>query len=186
MKKTLVILFFILFQGLGLGFAQLSLSEVTVEGRENPIGLNTLKPRFSWKLQNQEANVKQNTYRIRVSTNKNIDAKEGLIWDSGWVKSKASLFQPYSGPALAASTTYYFSIRVKDNKRNQAEDQGFFHTGLIQASDWGGAQWIAKEELPDSLVNPLPLSSSKLRIDKSYELPVFRHQFKVSKKNKAS
>lgn len=186
MKKTLVILFFILFQGLGLGFAQLSLLDVTVEGRENPLGLNTLEPRFSWKLQNQQTNVKQNSYRIRVSTNKNLNAKEGLVWDSGWVKSKASLFQPYSGPALEASTTYYFSLRVQDNKRNQAEGQGFFHTGLIHAADWGEAQWIAKEKLPDSLVNPLPLSSSKLRIDKSYELPVFRHQFKVSKKIKAS
>src|SRR5690606_25585485 len=84
---------------------------------------------------------------------------------------------------LQTGKTYYVRVEVKDNQGNVAKSiVQNFHTGLFAEADWEGAQWITKEILPDSLVNPLPLSSSKLRIDKSYELPVFRKNIDIDKK----
>src|SRR5690606_20956148 len=121
--------------------------------------------------------------RITVSTNADLSKQQDLLWDSDWVSTDESLYNVYQGQDLQAGTTYYARVEVKDNQGNLAESiVQSFHTGLLAEADWDDAQWIAKEELPDSLVNPLPLSSSKLRIDKNYELPVFRKNLETPKK----
>lgn len=162
---------------------KLRIEKVLIEGRENPLGINTLIPSFSWKLRSEGHHVMQTAYRITVSTNADLSKQQDLLWDSGWVSTDESLYNVYQGQDLQAGTTYYACVEVKDNQGNLAESiVQSFHTGLLAEADWDDAQWIAKEELPDSLVNPLPLSSSKLRIDKNYELPVFRKNLETPKK----
>src|SRR5690606_32557222 len=162
---------------------KLRIEKVLIEGRENPLGINTLTPSFSWKLRSEGHHVMQTAYRITVSTNADLSKQQDLLWDSDWVSTDESLYNVYQGQDLQAGTTYYARVEVKDNQGNLAESiVQSFHTGLLAEADWDDAQWIAKEELPDSLVNPLPLSSSKLRIDKNYELPVFRKNLETPKK----
>ncbi|WP_165792983.1 alpha-L-rhamnosidase [Sphingobacterium haloxyli] len=154
-----------------------------IEGRANPLGINTLTPSFSWQLRSDGHNVMQTDYRILVSTDGDFLTQEAIVWDSDWVTTDQSLYNIYNGQDLDGGTTYYARVAVKDNHGNVAESAvQSFHTGLLSEADWGEAQWITNEKLPDSLVNPLPLSSSKLRIDKSYELPVFRKNVNVDKK----
>ncbi|GGH10240.1 alpha-L-rhamnosidase [Sphingobacterium alkalisoli] len=184
-KYVVVVIVFVLHTD--LVSAQLRIREVTIEGRKNPLGINTLKPSFSWKLTSRQSNVEQAAYRIQVAKQPRFERTSELVWDSNWRTSDRSLFNPYEGDDLAPGTTYAVLISVKDNKGRTAKSNvAYFHTGLITGTDWGNAQWIAREELPDSLVNPLPLSSSKLRVDKQYELPVFRKTFSLSKKVKSS
>lgn len=164
--------------------ATLRIKDTMVEGQYNPLGINTLNPTFSWKLSSDRENVRQRSYRIRVGSDEQF---QGLLWDSGWVDTDQSLFHRYAGALLQSGTTYYFRVEVSDNHGDTAVSEiGFFHTGLIDEENWGRARWIAREKLPDSLINPLPLSSSTLRIDKNYDLPVFRKSFALSKKLKAS
>ncbi|WP_187443972.1 family 78 glycoside hydrolase catalytic domain [Sphingobacterium phlebotomi] len=162
---------------------KLRVERVLIEGRENPMGTNTLTPSFSWQLQSDGHDIMQADYRITVSTNKDLSKKQDFLWDSDWVSTDQSLYNIYAGQELQAGTTYYARVEVKDNRGNVAESAvQRFHTGLLTGADWGDAQWITKEVLPDSLVNPLPLSSSKLRIDKNYDLPVFRKNIELDKK----
>nr|WP_223857797.1 family 78 glycoside hydrolase catalytic domain [Sphingobacterium micropteri] len=147
------------------------------------MGTNTLIPSFSWKLGSKGYNVVQTAYRIRVSSNADLSKQQDILWDSNWVSTDQALYNRYEGQDLLAGTTYYAGVEVKDNQGNVAKSiVQSFHTGLLTEADWDGAQWITKEKLPDSLVNPLPLSSSKLRIDKNYELPVFRKNIETGKK----
>ena len=159
----------------------LRVEHILVEGREQPLGINTTTPSFSWQLQSKEQNVVQSNYRIVVAADEDLSE---LLWDSGWVADENSLYNTYAGTtALQAGQRYYAQVEVKDNHGNTAQSPvQSFQTGLLTEKDWSGAQWISKEKLPDSLVNPLPLSSSKLRIDKNYELPVFRKTIQLDKK----
>ncbi|TJZ62133.1 alpha-L-rhamnosidase [Sphingobacterium olei] len=170
-------------------FADLRIKELTVENRINPLGINTLTPAFSWKLTSAKKDVVQRSYRIVVSEDSAqlVRATAAKTWDSGNISSDQSLFIKYKGSALKAGTTYYVFVEVEDNYGARAKSEiCHFHMGLLTEADWGKAEWIAREKLPDSLVNPLPLSSSKLRIDKNYDLPVFRKTFSLNKKVKSS
>lgn len=169
-----------------VGMAKLSVTRVLIEGRENPLGINTLKPSFSWQLHSDKFDVQQQAYRIRISKSTRF-AKQDILWDSQWVATEQSLNLLYQGSPLVTGTSYYIRIHVRDNKNETARSAvQRFHTGLLNAEDWGNARWIAKDILPDSLVNPLPLSSSKLRLDKTYDLPVFRKSVQVKKKISSS
>lgn len=184
LKDILFILFIVIG---GTAYAQLEVKELTIEGQKNPLGINTLVPSFSWKLTSDQLNTRQQAFRIQVFNSSDFANKDNLMWDSKWKKSSQPLFNRYEGKSLVAGTTYFIQVEVKDNKGKIAKsEKAYFHIGLLSASDWGKAQWIAREELPDSLVNPLPLSSSKLRIDKQYQLPVFRKTFSLDKKIKSS
>lgn len=162
---------------------KLRVERVLIEGRENPMGINTLTPSFSWQLRSDGHNVMQTDYKITVSTNADLSKQQEILWDSDWVSTDQSLYNIYKGQKLQSGTTYYARLQVKDNLGNLAESAvQRFHTGLLTEADWEDAQWITKEKLPDSLVNPLPLSSSTFRIDKNYDLPVFRKNIDLDKK----
>src|SRR5690606_5656841 len=153
----------------------------------NPLGINTLSPHFSWQLVSEETDVLQKAFRIQVSRSKSFDVQADLVWDSQWIQSEQSLYNIYQGEPLDAGTTYSVRIQVRDNQGEHAvSDPCIFHTGLLTQADWGDAAWITKEVLPDSLVNPLPLSSSKLRLTKNFELPVFRKNVVLKRKLKSS
>jgi alpha-L-rhamnosidase len=162
---------------------KLRVERVLIEGRENPMGINTLTPSFSWQLRSDEHDVIQTGYRITIGTQRDLSKEQVIVWDSEWVSTDQSLYNAYAGQELQAGTSYYARVEVKDNRGNVAESSvQRFHIGLLTDVDWGDAQWITKEVLPDSLMNPLPLSSSKLRIDKNYDLPVFRKNIELDKK----
>lgn len=187
MKFIQHIVFVVLLSVTGLASAQLKVKELTIEGRNNPLGINTLTPSFSWKLTSDRLNTVQQGFRIQVALSSDFSKYGSLVWDSQWQKSSQSLFNHYEGKALKSGTTYFVQVSVKDDKGKISKSEiSYFHVGLLAATDWGQAKWIAREELPDSLVNPLPLSSSKLRVDKQYDLPVFRKTFAVSRKIKSS
>lgn len=169
-----------------IAFASLEIKRVLISGRENPLGINTGTPTFSWQLASDGHDVRQKAYRIEVASDVAFP-KDALVWDSHWQHNGQSLHQAYHGPSLGAAKTYFVRISVEDNRGNKATSKvQYFHVGLLDTADWGGAAWITKDVLPDSLVNPLPLSSSKLRIDKSYDLPVFRKSVHLQKRLKSS
>src|SRR5690606_33486076 len=180
-----IILLFVFTSLSAILIAQVRIKEVLIEGRENPLGLNTLEPTFSWKLESEKNNVYQIAYRIKVYEDQKFNT-ENLKWDSKWVNSSKSLFVKYAGSSLSAAKSYYVEVQVRDNNRKVSKNNSSrFHTGLLNASDWSNAEWITLEKLPDSLINPLPLGSSKTNISKPYDLPVFRKSIHTKPKVKS-
>lgn len=89
--------------------AELKVGALTLEMAEEPLCVEAKAPRFSWKLQSDQKNVRQTTYRIRVAEKPEALADKsgkGLVWDSGEVASDQSVYISYAGEDLQPMTSY--------------------------------------------------------------------------------
>lgn len=90
----------------------MELKNLRIEYMENPLGLDTATPRFSWHLVSTEQGVMQTAYQIVVTK----DTQE--IWNSGKVEADTSILVEYAGLPLQASTLYQIHVTVWDNQGN--------------------------------------------------------------------
>lgn len=163
-----------------------SVYDLMVELAERPIGIETLEPHFSWKIYAQERNFKQSAYRICVADSPvKLENGNPNVWDSGKVLSDNSIFNPFKGKKLCSSTTYYWKVKVWNDKGEESvwSRANTFTTGLLNESDWGTSSWISMEA--DQLKikgihyqNKDALPASKTGM---YKMPQFRKEFKVKK-----
>ncbi len=115
MKKTILIIGVCLFC-VSLQ-AKVWVSNPTVEGRTEPLGLDVASPRLGWMLQSDEQKVMQKAYRLIVSSSQEKAARqEGDVWDSGIVKSNQSQWIGLSGLGLLPNHEYYWTVQVTTNK----------------------------------------------------------------------
>ena len=71
---------------------KIEIIDIRCENQECPMGVQTLKPTFSWKLLGDARNLTQVGYRILVSDNEDLLKKDiGNIWDSGRCNSEISI-----------------------------------------------------------------------------------------------
>ena len=71
------------------------------EYKENPLGIDSRKPRLSWQLQASGRGVVQSAYQVRVAASEGaLRSGSPLLWDSGRVASDESIQRTYDGPAL--------------------------------------------------------------------------------------
>ena len=145
MKKWLcVVLSLALALGCCAGWAESGsadrISGLKMEGMEEPLGLDTDKPTFSWRMLSGRTGAAQKSYQIQL-----WDEKDQLIWDSGTVESAVSVGIPYEGEALAPATAYTWQVTVvNDQDQPVTSEKTRFETSLLDATrnSWGGAQWI--------------------------------------------
>lgn len=152
--------------------------------RVDPLGVSSAQPMLSWELTNDRRDVLQKAYRIRVAESPE-DLKRGrnLVWDSGKVRSDASIQVAYAGKPLEATRKYYWKVCVWDNRKGRPDwsRTASWQTGLLQRADWKGASWIAYEKLADSLVAALPPEGKKDKVQGGNILPLIRKEFSVKK-----
>jgi alpha-L-rhamnosidase len=112
---------------------------------ENPLGVDSSPPRLFWKLESNERAQLQTSYQILVASSAGALAQDkGDLWDSGRVRSDATLQIPYAGKALKSSQQVWWKVRVWDKSLEvSAWSQAAFWTmGLLSETDWQ-AKWIA-------------------------------------------
>ncbi len=119
----------------------MKVADLRVEYATNPVGIDLEQPRFSWKIESNEQNVKQTGYQI-VITN-----KDELVWDTGKIESDSSVLIEYEGVNLKPCSIYKVQVKVWDNKDNQSTIDGSFETGLLNGTNFQG-EWIT-HQLPD-------------------------------------
>lgn len=139
--------------------------QLRVEYVENPIGINTDKPRFSWIPVSSARNQFQSAWEIIVSDNEgDLKNNKGKQWSTGKVASGQSLHIVYGGEALKSFTRYFWKLRIY-NQAGEASDWSpiaFFETAMMQPADWK-AKWISDgSKLPEKdslyyLPDPMPL-----------------------------
>lgn len=107
------------------------------EYTNNPLGIDTRKPRFSWKIKALTRGSGQSAYRIQV-----FDDAEQCVWDTQKVESKKNINIEYDGSDLKSRICYEWKLTVWDTK-NQEYDAGtaFFETAILSNEEWK-AQWI--------------------------------------------
>lgn len=153
-----------------MGFAQkISVGDLRVEHLDNPLAVDAVLPRFSWKIKSTLMNTVQTAYEIRVGRDKDrLSAGKEVVW-AGYAKTDQSVLVPYAGSRLQSKKSYYWQVRVKDNHGNTSAWSSirFWRTGLLPA-DWT-AHWIS--------VNGK---------DTSARSPLFRKEFALKKKIKSA
>ena len=156
------------------------LGSLCLEMKENPVGINVMEPRFSWRIISEKKDLRQLSYQIQVG--RSISAlKKGkdLVWDSGAVDSDQSVLLPYKGKTLESEGVYYWRVKVTTNKGESGWSgiQRWTMTMLDNAS-WT-ARWIGIDgtENPGENLGG-PGKSSKTRLAARY----MRKEFAVDRK----
>src|ERR1700759_24678 len=93
---------------------QVSVQNLRVENRSNPVGMDVSTPRFSWQLMSAKRNLMQTGYEIRVTDK----SGKSVVWNSGKQATDQSTYVSYSGGPLQSAMTYYWQVRVWDNQGN--------------------------------------------------------------------
>lgn len=133
----------------------------------NPEGIDLSAPRLSWELESTGKSVLQTGYRILVSSSlEKLSADRGDLWDSGLVRSDASLFIPYEGKGLESRMECYWKVCVTTNRGKSAWSQPAKWTmGLLSPEEWN-ARWIGLDrsfEWEDPSAEHTRLSARYLR-----------------------
>lgn len=138
-----------------------------VEYRENPLGIDVEKPRFSWILEDERRDSFQEAYQIQTSAD---DEFGNILWDTGRIHSCDSIQIPYGGEPMKSRKRYYYRIKVWNHKWEESEwsKTSWWETAFMDYQEWN-ADWITPEydfQAPKSAC------------------PVMRTEFQLSKKVK--
>lgn len=167
-------------------------SDVTIEHLKcnfsvNPLGVETNKPSFSWQLKSTQRNQTQTAYRILVADDEAALAQNnGNMWDSGKVLSSQSVQVEGVFKTLKPAQKYYWKVMVWDAKGTATawSQTAFWQMGLLNASDWSGAEWIALEKIAEADKILPALHGVKAPQQPKWLLPQFRKELVVAKKIK--
>ena len=127
-------------------WAQMKVSNLTVEHMKNPSTVEAEHPRLSWINEAAEGvrGARQTAYRIVVASSaENLENGNYDIWDSGRVQSSESSLVPFGG-RLTSGEDCYWKVQTWDGrqKASQWSETGYWGMGLLRKSDWK-ARWIA-------------------------------------------
>ena len=149
MKKLLMILLALLPL---LAFAQVEVTNLRVENLDEPLGIDTSEPRFSWQMTSDKKiatphsdrgseNVRQTAYQIVVS------GDQGELWNSGRIESNQQLWVPHGGQPLKSNTHCTWKVKVWTTAGETAwSSEKHFSIGLLDEGKWSG-YWIGLERL---------------------------------------
>ena len=132
------------------------------EYRENPFGIDVVKPRLSWIVEGQSdkaqsgRGIKQTAYQILVASSEELLKNDtGDLWDSGKVESDQSIHVEYgsstslmAGKPLASNQKCFWKVRVWSAKSADSGQKpspwskpALWTMGLLTPDDWQ-AKWI--------------------------------------------
>ena len=144
----------------------MSVTNLTVERRRDPIGIDAPTPRFSWRPSGS-----QSAYQVQVIDTHGSGADwSKSLWDSGRRDSRESTYVAYGGPPLTSRHRYEWRVRAWPSDDSWSEPASF-EMGLLSPADWS-ARWIA-HVVPNLFSDPehdRPLRMS----------PLFRRRFSLA------
>lgn len=125
---------------------QPSAVNLMTENLQNPLGLQTHTPRFSWQLIGCKDNTVQTAYHLLVASSPELlQPGKADLWDSGIVDSDQQLWVKYAGKALKDTQRAFWSVQVMTNNGQTAwTNPQMFGIGLTIESHWKG-RWIGMD-----------------------------------------
>ena len=141
-----------------------SISWLRVENLQNPQGIDTAEPRFSWTILSDKQDVRQTAYQIVVSTEK------GEVWNTGRVASDQQLWVRYQGKPLNSAMQCTWKVKVWTNVGETAwSESQRFGIGLLKENHWTG-RWIGLERLMPGEQRGLHTRLAARYVRKEFEL----------------
>jgi alpha-L-rhamnosidase len=132
-------------------------THLTTEYLVNPLGLDTPRPRLSWRLDAPERGAKQTAYHILAASDPaRLAAGTADLWDSGRVESDESVLVEYAGAALRSGQRAHWQVRAWDGAGQPTEwsAPAWWEMGLLEPGDWQAA-WISPGAAEHATPNPL-------------------------------
>jgi alpha-L-rhamnosidase len=119
---------------------------LTCEYMQNPVGIDTLRPRLGWLIKDgyDERGVRQTACRILVaSTREKLDSDVGDLWDTKKVDTDRSANYDYRGKPLTSGMRCWWKAMTWDSSGNPSgwSAPAWWSMGLLSRSDWL-AHWI--------------------------------------------
>ncbi len=167
--RCVIFLFLLMFSSAQV-IADVGVKNLQCEYLENPIGIDTKHPRFTWQLQTDEPGILQQSFQIIVGTDYSavVDGK-GDAWNPADIQSE-TIPAKYAGEELMPFTKYFWKVKVQlqNGSWTAYSKVASFETGMMEPSNWKG-DWISDSY--DFNIKPAPY---------------FRKEFKVEKKIKSA
>lgn len=119
-------------------------TNLRVEWLVEPLGVITDRPRFSWELTDPRPGARQSAYRLEVASSvEKLAAGAPDVWDSGVVRSSATVGVEYGGPELPSLATFVWTVTTFDAEGRASRPAAArrFGTGPRSAKELG-ASWI--------------------------------------------
>lgn len=130
---------------------EVKLTSLKVEMQENPVGIGTTTPRFSWQLTSLKPDLQQQSYHIQVAQSvHDLTSEKNLIWDSGIVDDDNTILIPYKGEELNSRGKYYWRLKVITNHGETGWSEiNSWSMALLNDSDWK-AKWIGEDSMSNA------------------------------------
>jgi len=142
----------------------ISVSWLRVENLENPLGIDTPTPRFSWIIQSNQQDVRQTAYQIIVNDD------QGEVWNSNRIDSDQQLWVRYGGKPLKSATQCTWKVKVWTTAgESEWSNEERFGIGLLKESHWTG-RWIGLERLMPGEERGLHTRLAARYVRKEFEL----------------
>ena len=135
----------------GCKSGQLKVTSLKIEMQENPQGVSTQNPRFSWQITSDQPDLVQQSYWIQVAqTAEDLQQGKELVFDSKDVKSDQSILVPYDGKPLLSKGVYYWRVKVITNQGSTDwSETNQWSMAFLNDSDWKAA-WIGEDSISNS------------------------------------
>lgn len=132
----------------------------------DPIGIDSVKPRLSWRMVSAAQGAAQSAYQLLCATDPRL-LKEGSadVWDTGKVATNASRFITYGGHEINRGMPCYWMVRIwNEDKQASAWSKPamWSYAGLASNTDWQ-AKWITDNTSSPWLRQTIELKSKPVR-----------------------
>ncbi|HRA53504.1 MAG TPA: family 78 glycoside hydrolase catalytic domain [Thermoflexales bacterium] len=117
--------------------ASFTVAQLRCEYRENPLGIDELRPRLAWQMRTRRRGARQSAFQILAR-----DEAGQTLWDSGKIESDQSTQIEYAGPELRSRQRVTWQVRVWDEGGVSVLSRpAWWEMGLLEPADWT-AGWI--------------------------------------------
>ncbi|WP_168564616.1 family 78 glycoside hydrolase catalytic domain [Crateriforma spongiae] len=150
-KHLTSILLFAIFAVLtSTSHATVQLTDLRCEYRVDPLGIENIHPRLSWKIidSDKTRGQKQTGHRILVASKENkLKQNIGDLWDTGLVPGAQSVNNVYNGTSLSSGQQCFWKVCITDasGKLSDWSPIARFTVGLLDPTDWKG-EWVYKAD----------------------------------------
>ena len=139
--------------GGGIAQADLTPAGLRCEYRCDPLGIDEMRPRLSWRLKGSgpaARNQRQTAYQLLVASSRQaLDKNQGDLWDSGKVVTNQAVRIEYAGKPLRSRMECHWKVRAwdQDGKVSAWSAPALWIMGLLRPDDWT-AKWILEDDAP--------------------------------------
>ena len=122
------------------------ITNLRCEYTRTPLGIDAARPVFSWEIQSDKRNLKQESCEVRLGMDPDT-LSSSPMYTTGVLFSALPYGVRYDGPPLEDAVRYYWQVEVNCSDGEKAvSEASWFETGL-HPEVWG-AQWIEPDRPP--------------------------------------